>query len=94
VTIVGHPKKLVRTKKKRVLARFKLRASEAPVTFYCQVDKEPLRICAKSYHHRFTPGHHVLKVRAMDQAGNIAAKPTAFRFRVKQVGRPSHRSGG
>lgn len=94
VTIVGHPKKLVRTKKARVVARFKLRASEAPVTFYCQIDKEPLRICAKTFHRRFTPGHHVLKVRAMDQAGNIAAKPTAFRFRVKQVGRRSHRSGG
>lgn len=94
VTIVRHPKKLVRTKKKSVVARFRLRATEAPVTFYCQVDKLPLRICPKSFHRRFTPGHHVLKVRAMDQAGNIAAKPTAFRFRVKQVGRRTHRTGG
>lgn len=101
VTIVGHPKKLVRTRKKSVVARFRLRASEAPVTFYCQVDKLPLRICGQSFSRHFTPGHHVLKVRAMDQAGNIAAKPTAFRFQVKQVGRRtrpadrhSRRSGG
>jgi hypothetical protein len=94
VTIVRHPKKLVRTQKKSIVARFELRASEAPVTFYCQVDKLPLRICGKSFHRRFTPGHHVLKVRAMDQAGNIAAKSTVFRFRVKQVGRRSPRTGG
>ncbi len=94
VTIVGHPKKLVRTRKKSVVVRFRLRASEAPVTFYCQVDKLPLRICGPSFRRHFTPGHHVLKVRAMDQVGNIATKPTAFRFRVKQVGRRTHRTGG
>jgi Subtilase family len=95
--IVGHPKKLVRTKKRNVVARFRLRPSESPVTFYCQFDKEPLRICATQFHHRFTNGRHAVRVRAKDAAGNIAAKPTVFHFRVKQI-RPgphrSRRSGG
>jgi hypothetical protein len=92
VTIVRHPKKLVRTKQRSVVGRFKVRASEAPVTFYCQVDREPLRICGKAFHRHFTPGAHVMKVRAMDRAGNIATRPTAYHFRVKQLGRPK-RSG-
>jgi Subtilase family len=94
VTIVRHPKKVVRTKKRNIVGRFELRSNEAPVTFYCEIDKEPLRICPKSFHRRFTPGSHVLKVRAMDQAGNLAAKWTSYRFRVTQVGRRSHRNGG
>ncbi|HTT94184.1 MAG TPA: hypothetical protein VMF55_05890 [Solirubrobacterales bacterium] len=93
-TIVGHPKKVVKTKKKSVVGRFRLKADESPVTFYCQFDKEPLRICGKKVSHRFTPGRHALKVRAMDQAGNLAPRPTVYRFRVRQLGRPSHRSGG
>jgi hypothetical protein len=92
-TIVRHPKKLVLTKKRDIVARFKLRSNETPVIFYCQFDKEALRICPKTFHHRFGPGSHVLKVRAKDAAGNIAAKPTAYRFRVKQVGR-SRPTGG
>ncbi len=84
--IVRHPKKVIKTKKPSVVARFKLKANEAPVTFYCQVDKEALRICPTKFRRRFTPGHHVLKVRAMDQAGNIATNWTRYKFRVKQVG--------
>ena len=37
--IVGHPKKLVKTRKRSVVARFRLKASESPVTYYCQFDK-------------------------------------------------------
>jgi Subtilase family len=93
-TIVRHPKKVVKTKKRSVVAHFKVKANEAPVTFYCQVDKEPLRICAKTFHRRFTPGSHVLKVRAMDQTGNLATSWASYRFRVKQVGRRSQPSAG
>jgi hypothetical protein len=84
-TIVGHPKKVVKTKKKSVVAKFRLKASESPVTFYCQIDKEPLRICGKSFSHRFTKGKHAVRVRAKDEAGNLAEKQTVFHFRVKQT---------
>jgi len=85
----GHPKKVVRTRKRSIVARFKLKASESPVTFYCQFDKEPLRICPARFHHRFKQGKHAVRIRAKDEAGNLAAKPTVFHFRVKEL-RPGH----
>jgi hypothetical protein len=81
--IVGHPKKVVTTRKRSVVARFRLKASETPVTFYCQFDKEPLRICPAAFKHRFKKGKHAVRIRAKDQSGNIAEKPTVFHFRVK-----------
>ena len=102
--IVGHPKKVIRTRKRNVVAHFKLKASEAPVTFYCQIDREAQQVCGKNFHHRFKPGKHVLKVRAKDGAGNLATKWTVFQFQVKKLRRApgrrrrhrhrSHRSGG
>lgn len=83
--IVGHPSKVVRTRKKNIVGRFRLKASESPVTFYCQIDREPLRICASSFHSRFKPGGHTLKVKAKDQVGNLATKWTSFHFRVKAL---------
>jgi hypothetical protein len=90
-TIVGHPKKVVKTSKESVGVRFRLKANESPVTFYCQIDKEPLRICGRSFSHRFTKGKHVLRVRAKDETGNLAEKQTVFHFRVKQIGQKAHR---
>jgi hypothetical protein len=87
--IVGHPKKVVTTRKRAVVAHFRLKASESPVTFYCQFDKEPLRICPKQFKHRFKKGKHAVRIRAKDQAGNIAEKPTVFHFRVKELS-PKH----
>lgn len=89
--IVGHPKKVVTTRKRSVVLRFRLWASESPVTYYCQFDKEPLRICGARFKHRFKQGRHAVRVRAKDQAGNIADKPTVFHFRVKELS-PKHRA--
>jgi hypothetical protein len=80
---VSHPKKVVKTGKRSVLAHFKVRANESPVTFFCQFDKEPLRICPALFRHRFTKGRHAVRIRAKDGAGNLAEKPTVFHFRVK-----------
>jgi hypothetical protein len=91
-TIVGHPKKVVKTKRKSVVAHFRLKASESPVTFYCQIDKEPLRICGSSFSHRFTNGKHAVRVRAKDEAGNLAEKQAVFHFRVKSLSKPRRKS--
>ncbi|HKZ15827.1 MAG TPA: S8 family serine peptidase [Solirubrobacterales bacterium] len=88
---VGHPKKVVTTNKKTVGLRFRLQANESPVTFYCQIDKEPLRICGKSFSHRFTKGKHAVRVRAKDEAGNLAEKQTVFHFRVNQISQKPRR---
>jgi hypothetical protein len=88
---VGHPKKIVKTRKRGVVVSFRLKASESPVTYYCQFDKEPLRICPGRFKHRFKKGKHAVRVRAKDQVGNIADKPTVFHFRVKELP-PKHRT--
>jgi hypothetical protein len=86
-----HPKKVVKTGKRSIAVSFRLTASESPVTFYCQFDKEPLRICPAKFKHRFKKGKHAVRVRAKDQVGNIAEKPTVFHFRVKELP-PKHRA--
>ena len=80
-----HPKKVVKTRKRSVVVGFRLKASESPVTFYCQFDREPLRICPATFKHRFKKGKHAVRVRAKDQVGNITEKPTVFHFRVKEL---------
>ncbi|HWH18979.1 MAG TPA: hypothetical protein VN671_00490, partial [Solirubrobacterales bacterium] len=89
VRIIGHPAKLVKTRKGTFVARFRLTADQSPVTYYCQVDREPLRICAAEMTARVKPGNHVLKVRAKDALGNTSVSPSTYRFRVKQT-RPAH----
>jgi hypothetical protein len=92
VTKFAHrPKKVVKTGKRSVVVNFRVTASESPVTYYCQFDKEPLRICPAKFKHRFKKGKHAVRVRAKDQVGNIAEKPTVFHFRVKELP-PKHRA--
>lgn len=83
--IVGHPAKLVKTTKATYVARFKLTADQSPVTFYCQMDREPLRVCSASMTAKVKPGNHVLKVRARDGLGNTSVSPSTYRFRVKKT---------
>jgi hypothetical protein len=87
VKIAGHPAKVVRTRKHSVAAKFKLKANEKPVTFYCQADRQARRPCRMKFRHRFKRGKHELKVWAKDAAGNSSAKPVVFRFRVKALRR-------
>ncbi|MBS1846637.1 MAG: hypothetical protein JST53_19700, partial [Actinobacteria bacterium] len=88
---VHHPRKVVKTRKRSVVVGFSLKASESPVTYYCQFDREPLRICPARFKHRFKKGKHAVRVRAKDQVGNITEKPTVFHFRVKELP-PKHRA--
>jgi hypothetical protein len=83
--IVGHPAKLVKTAKATYVARFRLTADQSPVTYYCQMDREPLRICSASMTAKVKPGRHVLKVRARDELGNTSVSPSTYRFRVKKT---------
>jgi hypothetical protein len=83
--ISGHPAKLVKTAKATYVARFRLTADQSPVTFYCQMDREPLRTCSASMTAKVKPGSHVLKVRARDELGNTSVSPSTYRFRVKKT---------
>ena len=87
VKIAGHPAKVVRTRKRSIVAKFKLKANEKPVTFSCRADRQARRPCRMKFRHRFKRGKHELKVWAKDAAGNSSAKPVVFRFRVKELRR-------
>ena len=80
---------LVKTAKSTYVARFRLTADQSPVTYYCQLDREPLRICSASMTAKVKPGSHVLKVRARDELGNTSVSPSSYRFRVKKTP-PAH----
>jgi hypothetical protein len=85
-TIARHPRKLIRTPKRRVRAVFRFRADEPGAVFVCKVDRGLLHFCGPRFARRFGAGHHVLLVRAQDPAGNVDRTPARFRFRVERVG--------
>jgi subtilisin family serine protease len=85
-TIAKHPRKLIRTHKRRVRGSFRFRSSEAGATFVCKVDRGLLRFCGRRFSRRFGAGRHTLKVRSRDRAGNVDRSPAVFHFRVKRLG--------
>lgn len=84
--IARHPRKLIRTRRIRALARFRFRSEEPDTAFVCKVDRGLLRFCGSRFQRRFGPGKHVLRVRGQDRAGNVDRRAAVFRFRVKRVG--------
>ena len=84
--IVKHPRKLIRTNRRSVRAKFRFSSNEAGATFVCKVDRGLLRFCGRKFSRRFGIGKHTVQVRARDLAGNIDRSPAVFRFRVKRIG--------
>ena len=85
-TIAKHPRKLIRTHKRRVRGTFRFRSSEADATFVCKVDRGLLRFCGPRFSRRFGAGRHTVQVRSRDRAGNVDRSPAVFHFRVKRLG--------
>jgi hypothetical protein len=81
--ILAHPRKLVKTRKRTVVVRFRLGAGKERVGFLCQFDGEATRPCPANLRHRFGKGAHTVRVRAKDGLGNVSARPTVFHFRVR-----------
>jgi len=85
-TIAKHPRKLIRTHRRRARGTFRFRSNEAGASFVCKVDRGLLRFCGRRFSRHFGPGRHTVQVRARDRAGNIDRSPAVFHFRVKRVG--------
>ncbi len=79
------PRKTLRTRHRRAKAVFAFRSNEQDVTFVCRVDRGLYRFCPRRLVRRFGIGEHVLRVKAVDKAGNDDATPAVYRFRVKHV---------
>lgn len=64
---------------------FRFRSSEPGSTFRCKLDKRRLRRCRSPLRLRhLEPGRHVLRVFAVDAAGNRDRSPAVARFKVKR----------
>lgn len=79
----------VKTRKRKAVFRFKDVTEDPPgTTFVCQVDKKAWKGCASPFHLKHLKyGHHVVKIRATDLAGNQERKPVTRRFIVVRSGR-------
>lgn len=68
-------------KRKPPIWKFSFSSNERGSTFQCKLDKRPFKKCrsSKAFRH-LKAGKHVLKVRAVDPAGNIDKSPAVARF--------------
>ena len=71
------PKKKT-TKRK---AKFKFSASES-ATFTCALDKATPKACSSPYKKKVSFGKHKLAITATDSVGNVATKPTTYKWKV------------
>jgi hypothetical protein len=82
-SIRKHPKKVVRTGKKKAKVTFKFAADEPGSTFLCRIDGSKFRACPAKLVRKFKPGKHKVQVKASDALGNVGPA-AAFSFRVER----------
>lgn len=78
----GPAKLLVAHGPRRVVFRFG--SNERGASFRCQLDRRPFRSCASPKAYVVGRGRHVVRVFAIDPAGNRDLSPALFRFRVRR----------
>jgi hypothetical protein len=82
----SHPRKTLRTRRRRAKAVFGFASNEPGSQFTCRVDGGLVHFCPKRFVRRFGAGRHVVRAMAVDAAGNVDKTPATFRFKVKRVG--------
>ncbi len=91
------PSKLVLSARRHRRVAFRFAASEAGSRFLCQLDRGPYRSCRSPRVFGVGLGRHVVRVRAVDAAGNADRTPAVFHFRVRLRAQPrasARASGG
>lgn len=86
-SIASHPRRTVRSRRLRVRTAFRFRSDEPGSRFACRIDGGLFRFCPERILRRVGPGAHAVRVKAVDQAGNVDPSPAVFRFKVKRIGR-------
>jgi hypothetical protein len=81
VKLTHHPRRKLRTAKKRVRVRFRFREIGAQVGFLCKLDRQKFHHCASPQTYRVGRGRHAFRVKAnaLDYPDKTV---TTFRFRV------------
>jgi hypothetical protein len=82
VSLQKAPKKVVKTKKRKVRVEFEFDAGESP-DFACQLDGAAPVPCTSPWSRKVKKGKHEFTVTATDGAGNRSA-PVTHKFKVKR----------
>ena len=82
-TLGSHPKKTVKTKKKKAKVKFSFSSDVAGATFQCKLDKGAFAPCTSPKTYKAKPGRHTFTVEALAPAGTDAT-PATFSFKVKK----------
>lgn len=82
VKLRSHPRRVVRTDRRRAKVGFRFRARRPAVRYQCRLDSRKFRRCASPRRLRVGRGRHRFRVRALGSRGR-RGPVTAFTFRVK-----------
>ncbi len=85
------PRRNLRTHHRRAKAIFVFGSNAPGSTFTCRVDGGLPRLCRGRLVARFAAGRHVVRVKAVDEAGNVDASPAVARVRVRRLGASARR---
>jgi hypothetical protein len=83
-TITKGPKDKIKTKKKKVKARFEFTSSEPGSSFECSLDDKAFAPCTSPHKVKVKKGKHKFEVRAKDQAGETDPTPASDSWKVKR----------
>ncbi len=80
--LTAHPRALLRIAGRHRRVSFRFSSSEAGSSFRCKLDAKPYRACRSPRAYTLGLGRHVVRIVAVDAAGNADRTPALFRFRV------------
>lgn len=85
--ITKRPAKLLTTTRRQRRVVFRFTSNERGSSFRCKLDGKPYRACTSPRAYNLGLGRHVVRIDAIDAAGNADRTPALFRFQIRQVRR-------
>jgi Ca2+-binding RTX toxin-like protein len=83
--VTRHPSKVLWTAKRHRRVTFRFTSSEKGSRFRCKLDSKRYRACASPLVYNLGLGRHVVRIDAIDAAGNADPTPAVYRFRIRQL---------
>ncbi|HUB99330.1 MAG TPA: calcium-binding protein [Solirubrobacterales bacterium] len=83
--VTKHPAKVLWTAKRHRRVSFRFSSSEKGSSFRCKVDSKPYRSCHSPRTFNLGLGRHVVRIEAIDAAGNVDSTPAVYHFRIRQL---------
>lgn len=83
--VTKHPPKVIWTAKRHRRVVFRFTASEQGSHFRCKLDGKPYRACVSPRAYDLGLGRHVVRIDAIDAAGNADPTPATYRLRIRRL---------